>query len=96
MSSEPGNFRLRRCSGTIEGWNFRFGEWFRTPAPLEPVVHDALAGVRKPPKEETAGRMGLCAGAPYGDLKVVDGARASALEREADSRGARDEDEELI
>jgi hypothetical protein len=55
-----------------------------------------MAGVRKPPKEETAGSMGLCAGAPYGDLKVVDGARASALELEADSRGARDEDEELI
>ena len=54
------------------------------------------ASVRKPPKEETAGSMGLCAGAPYGDLQVVDGARASALEREADSRGARDEDEELI
>ena len=55
-----------------------------------------MAGVRKPPKEETAGSMGVCAGAPYGDLKVVDGARASAMEREADSRGARDEDEELI
>ena len=40
--------------------------------------------------------MGLCSGTPYGDLKVVDRARASALEREAESRGARDDDEELV
>jgi hypothetical protein len=66
------------------------------PARCGAVVRDSWAGVRKPPKEETAGSMGLCAGAPYGDLKVVDGARASALEREAESRGARDDDEELL
>ena len=40
--------------------------------------------------------MGLCSGTPYVDLKVVDRARASALEREAESRGARDDDEELV
>jgi hypothetical protein len=78
------------------GSKIAFGEGFRTPAPREPVVQDGLAGVRKPPKEETAGSMGLCAGAPYGDLKVVDGARASALEREAESRGAREGAEELV
>jgi hypothetical protein len=37
------------------------------------------AGVRKPPKEETAGRKGgVWRGAIYGDLRIADGARASA------------------
>ena len=35
------------------------GEGFRTPAPCRTVVQVAGAGVRKPPKEETAGRKGL-------------------------------------
>ena len=37
------------------------------------------AGVRKPPKEETAGRKGAdWLAAIYGDLRIADGARASA------------------
>jgi hypothetical protein len=39
--------------------NYRFGEGFRTPARCGTVVRDGWAGVRKPPKEETAGSMGL-------------------------------------
>src|SRR5271166_3367411 len=37
------------------------------------------AGVRKPPKEETAGRKGAVGlGAIYGDLRIAEGARALA------------------
>ena len=47
------------------------------------------------PRRRPRGAWG-CAQAPYGDLKVADGARGSGLEREAESRGARDDDEELV
>ena len=48
---------------------------FRTPAPLRGVVRAFGAGVRKPSKEETAGRKGAgLAGSTYGDLKVWAGA----------------------
>ena len=36
------------------------------------------AGVRKPPKEETAGRKGaVWSGAAYGDFRIADGSRLS-------------------
>ena len=39
------------------------------------------AGVRKPPKEETAGRLGAgWAGAPYGDFGVTDQALVALRE----------------
>ena len=52
---------------------------FRTPALCGTVVRDAGAGVRKPPKEETAGRKGaVWLAAIYGDLRIADATRASA------------------
>ena len=55
------------------------------------------AGVRKRPKEETAGRKGaVWLGATYGDLKVADGGRALALERKAEIGGVRKDDHELV
>ena len=52
---------------------------FRTPALCGTAVRDAGAGVRKPPKEETAGRKGaVWLAAIYGDLRIADATRASA------------------
>ncbi len=60
-------------------WIACFGEGFRTPALCGTAVRDAGAGVRKPPKEETAGRKGaVWLAAIYGDLRIADATRASA------------------
>lgn len=56
-----------------------FGRW-----PQHDVGYRRGAGVRKPPKEETAGGMGsVWPGATYGDLKVTGGSLASPREPEA-------------
>ena len=54
----------------------RFGEGFRTRALCGPVARGAWAGVRKPPKEETAGRRGPFGERDYGDLRIADCCRA--------------------
>jgi len=54
-----------------------YGEGFRTPALCDGGARRG-AGVRKPPKEETAGRKGaVLRGATYGDLRLADGSRLS-------------------
>jgi hypothetical protein len=75
----------------------RFGEGFRTPARCRTVVRGAGAGVRKPPKEETAGRKSaVWWGAAYGDLEVADGAPASAGKGQAEDRVDRKDDDKLV
>jgi len=47
-------------------------------------VRDLGAGVRKPPKEETAGRKGaVWSGATYGDLRIAGGRLVGLRERVA-------------
>jgi len=75
----PGRAHQRHCGksarlAVVVHLNSRFGEGFRTPAPCGGGCAGSGAGVRKPPKEETAGRKRRCfAGAIYGDLSVASG-----------------------
>jgi hypothetical protein len=59
--------------------------------PCGTVVRAPGAGVRKPPKEETAGRKGALfwLGATYGDLRIAGGASLSRLWRVATVLAAR-------
>jgi hypothetical protein len=47
-------------------------EGFRMPALHRPLLSAGdRAGVRKPPRKETASRKGVAAAATYGDLRVA-------------------------
>jgi hypothetical protein len=61
--------------------------------PLEEGRAGAGAGVRKPPKEETAGRKGaVWSGAAYGDFRIADGSRVSPRGVVARNRGGGTDD----
>ena len=77
LASQPSKADARRLQAGMLQKVKGFGR-----RPQHDMVCRRGAGVRKPPKEETAGRMGsVWPRATYGDLKVTGGLSASARDR---------------
>jgi hypothetical protein len=68
----------------------RLGRFSDAGPPLTIAVRRDKAGIRKPPKKETASRKGVAAAATYGDLRVAGvGCRAVGMAIEDDLDGWR-------
>ena len=78
-----GVFQHNRRIADVAGHGLERLNWRRVSdaGPLRDGRAGCGAGVRKPPKEETAGRLGAgWAGAPYGDFGVTDQALVALRE----------------